>query len=165
MKLNILREQKGFTLYELLITLGVSTFILMAALSSLTDFIRVRGRTQFNNRMLATSELIFSQLSNDMHQSQDAKIDMEKLTLTTNTGDIVYSLDSSKHILYRNGDQINPDDVKVTGFQLESQSPSGTLPLIKFDLELRKTSGPETGSSQIVRSTTISLRSHRGEKP
>jgi len=160
-----LHYQQGFTLYELLIAMAVSTFILMAALSSLTDFVRIRGRAQFNNRMLSTSELVFSYITTDMHQSAEAEITgLGDITLKDANGVKVadYTINANK--ILRNGEAVTPDDIKVTNFDMISLSPSGELALIQFKLGL-KTLDKRAVTSELERSTTISLRSNRGTAP
>lgn len=155
-------NRRGFTLFELLISMAVGSLIAMAALVTLTDFLRIRSKAEFSNQLIASSELIFTFLTEDVHNSQSAQLDNEMITLVTFDDEVItYRRDPNSNRILRNGNPITAQEIEVAQFEIASRAPDGSLGLYEFRVELvydDTTSDPVN----VTKQTTISLRSNRG---
>lgn len=157
-------KRSGFTLIEFIVFFAISTVVAMALFAILTNFIRSREHVFFGNRLLASSETVFNQLTLDIHDTAEIEIsDLDRFELTLFNDEIViYQFDQDNGRLTRNNQQLHTDTIKVADFRIIPRSPDGELPIFEFKLHL-KSHDSRAAKAELQRKTTISLRSHRGE--
>lgn len=160
-KTPLTTHSPGLTLVELLIGFTVGMFVLMAALSLITNVLNTQKSSQHINLLVSTSENVFNELATDIHDAQGATITLNSLTLTDKDGiNTVYELDGST--LEKDGLAITPDTVKVASFELLNAAPDTAPPLIHVRLNLEN-QDPSIPYTSLDRSTTISLRANRSK--
>lgn len=156
-------NNKGFTIIEFLVYFTITAMLALALFAILTSFWQTRTHVFFGNRLLAASEIVFDNLSHDLHNSQTAVIDLNSLNLTMFDGTtVVYEYDPNTKTLTRDSTPLHPNNISISQFTLVSRSPSNQLPLIEIGLKLESLNS-QIARASIERSTTISLRTNRGE--
>lgn len=152
----------GFSLIEVVITLGLGALIMTASLWIFSSIARNRSLVSNNSQLVRASQIIFTQVSKDIHESNQVDLDFEYAHLYLNNQETVeYSLDTDNHRLLRNGEPITPDHIKVIGFNLIRRSPPNSLPLLEVELELASSDHRQV-NAQLETSTLVSMRLNRG---
>ena len=158
---NNRHNQQGFTLFELLIALSISSVVLMTILSTFTDFLKARNQVLYTNRTLTLSELIIGQLTFDIHRSAAIELDFQSLTTTDSDGVVVvYRLDPTDNRIYRNDEVLTPDNFKITAFDILDRSANENLPLLEITIGLESLDSRVQKVTKNVR-TTISTRANK----
>lgn len=155
-------NNKGFTIIEFLVYFTITTMLALTLFAILTSFWQTRTHVFFGNRLLAASEIIFENITHDLHNSQSTVIDFNSLTLNLFDGTtVVYSYDPNTRVLSRDLSPLHPTNISISQFSLIPRSASNQLPLIEIGLKL-ESNNSQISKAQIERSTTVSLRTNRG---
>jgi len=154
-------RNKGFTIIELLIALALGLLVSMAAMQAINSYLRAEETTHKLNDLLLTSETTFNLLTQDLHWSDDAYYDPVTRTLTmvrdTETGSEFINYVWNGDDILRNGIQVNPPDVLITGLEVNQRAPLDDLKILHIKLNLEHAS--IIGSRAVHESqTSISLR-------
>lgn len=153
----------GFSLIEIIIVLAITAAITMALLALVTSFWQTRSQSYFSNRLLTTSELIFDQITRDMHDSKSVELEYQAMTLVLFSDEVIkYEYQVTNGSVTRNGQRLHPPEVQITEFKLTPRSPQEPLPLVEIKLNL-ESQDSRVAKAKLSRQTTISLRSNRGK--
>lgn len=157
--------KKGFTLIEILIAAFVTMVAMVAATSTLMDFLKNRHTTQSMSELILTSESMINYLSQDLHWGKNGswsagpppEFNIENPPPTL----VEYRLDNGN--LLRNGERLNNHNVIVDTFSLEEYNTvTGTIPIWRITLSLTHKDN-FIGSSKVVYEQQTSISSRLNE--
>lgn len=157
--MKVIKTKSGFTLIELMIVLVISSILVLACLALLMDFIRIRKSAHYNQEMLRNTELVFSFLTEDLHNAKSVNYSNDELKIVT-FGDetVVYTVDQNSHQITRASQVITSSDLTIKNFSVNIINPESSIPLVLLDLDISTNINPDQVFS---RQTTISLRTNR----
>ena len=159
--------KKGFTLIEVLVAALVTMVAMVAATSTLMDFLKNRHTTQSMSELILTSESMINYLSQDLHWGKngywDTGPDPDEFIIENPPPTlVVYTLDNGN--LLRNGERLNNLNVTVDTFELEDYTTitGGTIPIWRITLSLTHKDN-FIGSSKVVYEQQTSISSRLNE--
>jgi prepilin-type N-terminal cleavage/methylation domain-containing protein len=131
--------KKGFTLIEILIAAFVTLVAMLAATTTLMDFLKNRHTSQSFSELILTGESMVNYLSHDLHWGKNGYWDFtpdpdEFRIEIPPSSSAVYTLDNGN--LFRNGERLNHLNVIVDVFNLEAYDGGGPIPLWRITLGL-----------------------------
>lgn len=165
----------GFTLIELLISLSISFFIIVAALSILTSFLKSQSTSLYINELTGTSEQILSDMTQEIHNAFGADITANCLTLLDEDENnlVSYCHDQDTNELkkhYFDSDittTLTSKSISVVALGIRDTSGNSgspeteqVPPLIEIKLELIHRSRYASATS-LTKQTTISVRKNQ----
>lgn len=158
MTINSQKNNFGFTLIEMLVVLAIGSFVLIAALSFLTNMLRIQKSSSQINNALVSSEVVFNQITNDVYASKEVKVYDTQLDLVLEDDTLVTYLLSGQGQITRNGQPLTHPTINAKQFRVIARSDPAPSPLfeVKLTLETKSTQfAPVTIDRNLVLSARI----------
>lgn len=136
-----MKNQKGFTLVELLVGITITTMIFLTAGSVIGLFFRTDSKTERVETLEIAKNEILAEVSNAVRWSP---------SVTFTGGDLgsVKTVDSEFTIvdgrLRKNGEPITPQDVTITKFMIQNLSAAPSLKSLAIQVEIESTQNTTT---------------------
>src|SRR5690606_25896419 len=136
-RMKQIKSKSGFTLIELMIVLVISSILVLTCLALLLDFIRIRKSAHYNQEMLRNTELVFSFLTEDLHNAKSVDYVDEELKIITFGDEIViYRIDPSSKRITRANQVITSQNLLINNFDAQIINSTSTIPLVLLDLQI-----------------------------
>lgn len=147
-KLNIknykFKINKGFSLVELIIYMGLMTTFLVVLLDVFTTSLSTRLSSEATSVLAMDSRFIFSKLAYDIQNADSVLLPATgssgtTLRLVKNSVTYTYSSSSGKLVVDdgSGGVSLNGSDTDLTGLIFQNVGATGTEPMIKYSVTLR----------------------------
>lgn len=164
--------QKGFTLVELLIYMGIFSILLFVLLQLFSAILSTHAESQATSGLSQDSNYIFSRLSYDVRRADSSSISVpsaSQVQMTISGSTYLYQYDSTKHNLTLSvaggtPDQINSINTTINqvgdiAFTLLGNSGAENKPTVQVVLKLTSTSvRPGNTTQSKTYQTTIGSR-------
>lgn len=152
-----MKDQKGFTIVELLLYMGIFSILLISLMQLFGSIIDVRLESEATSAISQDGVYILTRLTNDIHQSRIATIPSPATLAISGGTSHTYQLNGSN--LEMDGSQLNSVNTTVSdlSFTLIGQSSNKKQVQLSFKLTSKILRGGGKSQSQIF-STTVGTR-------
>jgi len=154
------RFNKGFTLVELLITLGVLSIIMVVSSEFLINLVNTSVKIQSKNEVEQNYNFIVTKITKMLQDSTSVSMDGENITFVLNSKNYSLQLNSTADLLL-NGSQISSADIiefpNQNIFKIVNQDPVQ----VNLNFQIIKDAGTKYESSQKVERIITLRRSYK----
>lgn len=160
------KNNKGFTLMELLVYIGIVGLALTVIMTLTVNIISVKQKSDVSRETQENARFIIQRMTNEIRWANDiASFSSNDITLDTNEGPVRFYLDgSSSDQLYidRDGNtyELTTENIKVSSLNFTRMQPPDAPSSIRIDLRVENRIAVEKGEYKGETSliTAVSLR-------
>ncbi len=156
------KTKSGFTIIELIVGLAIFSLAATIAVALLTTALRAQRKSIAIQNAFDNGRYLIGFMAKEIRMSEITSFDGEIYNLNIVhpiNGNVTYSFSGNN--LLRNSDQINSDEVRVTGrFVVDGKAPSGDdeQPRVTIVMEVETNSVKVEEKAEIRLQTTLSQR-------